>query len=96
MRLVVGENEVHAHQLYLHREGLTPTAIAVVFVPDGPEKWLGYHMVDQRPIGGLVDAEMSLDHPLFYQPLGVSSAVAFQKSVVLALQEVSTMKSGEA
>jgi hypothetical protein len=53
-------------------------------------------MVDQRPIGGLVDAEMSLDHPLLDQPLGISAAVAFQKSVVLAPEEVSTMKSGEA
>jgi hypothetical protein len=53
-------------------------------------------MVNQRPIGGLVDAEMSLDQPLLDQPLGSSAAVAFQKSVVLALEEVSPMKSGEA
>jgi len=96
MMLLVGENEVQAHQLDLHREGLTPTAIAVVFVPDGPEKWFGSYMVNQRPIGGLVDAEMSLDQPLLDQPPGSSAAVAFQKSVVLALEEVSTMKSGEA
>jgi hypothetical protein len=51
MMLLSGENEVQAHQFYLHRKGLTPAAIAVAFLPDGRKKRLGSHVRDLRTIG---------------------------------------------
>ena len=43
-----------------------------------------------------MNAEVTLEHPFLDQAVCISTAMAFQKSVVLAPEEVATMKSGEA
>jgi hypothetical protein len=39
-----------------------------------------------------VNADVTLEHPFLDQAVGISAALAFEKSVVLAAEEVATMK----
>ena len=81
----MGEDEIQAHQLDLHRIRSTPAAIAVVFLANGLKEGLGSDVIDERTISGFVDAGMALNDGLFDKAVG-STARAVLKELGLEIQ----------
>ena len=50
----MGEDEIQAHQLDLHRVRSTPAAIAVVLLADRFKEGLGSDVIDEHTISGFV------------------------------------------
>jgi hypothetical protein len=81
----MGEDEIQAHQLDLHRVRPSPAAIAVIFLAHGVKQGLGSDVIDERTISGFVDADMALNDGLFDKAVG-STVRAVLKELGLEIQ----------
>src|ERR1700730_8714474 len=92
----IGKHVVETHEFDLDGVWLSPSPVAIVLLSDCFEKGLGTDVINDGAIGRFMRPNVTFANRFFDQIFCASAWLVTQKSIALAAQEISTVKSGQA
>jgi len=94
--LAMGKDVVETHEFDLDGVWLSPAPVAIVLLSNGFEEGLGTDVINDGAIGRFMRPNVTFANRFFDQVFRASAWLVTQKGIVLAAQEISAVKSGQA